>query len=166
MPSAEYPSLRSIMQRQINAMQDAMAGPCEVFGKALTVRAQQVVADWSNKPQFEHHVTEKKGEITLTWGPIGKNRAIWYYVDLGTKPHIIMPVTAPKLRFQTNYVPKTVPVARYNVGPGKAFGRWVTRDMVFHPGNKGREFAQTALDELGLIWVQNEIRALSKAIGR
>ena len=65
MSSGDYPSLKSILQRQINAMQDAMVPPCKVLGKAMTIRAEQVVADWANKPNFDFTVTERKGEIAL-----------------------------------------------------------------------------------------------------
>ena len=157
-------SLQSIMQRQVNAMQDAMQAPLRVLGKALTLRAQAVVDDWANKPQFEYEVFERRGRIVMQWRPKGKHKAIWYYVDLGTKPHVIVPVEAPRLAFQTGYVPKTAPIARANDGPGKAFGAWRTADIVFHPGNKARQFAQTALDELGPEWVEKENRAIREAI--
>ncbi len=166
MPGNALLPLRSIVQRQLNAMQDAMIAPCRTLGRALTIRAAEVVQEWDNKPTFEYQVIERSGEITLLWKPTGPNAAIWYYVDLGTKPHIIVPVNAPKLVFQMGYVSRTAPVARFNVGPGRAFGSWRKADIVFHPGNEARQFAQTALDTLGPQWLDQENRALGNAIRR
>ena len=89
------------------------------------------------------------------------NATIFRYVDRGTgkygpkkRAYFIYPRFAPMLKFQTGYVPRTQPIAKFNVGPGKAFGAWVTTPFVLHPGIQAREFTAD--------YVRNTLRPVYK----
>ena len=48
-----------------------------------------------------------------------------------------------QMAFRTEYRPRTLPVARAHVGPGKASGPWRRPKAVQHPGIDARLFSET-----------------------
>lgn len=132
--------LNSITRKQLEKALDTQVKPILVKSHEL------VVANWKNKPEFKTRKYIRADSIRMTVYPAGDSEAvaIWGYVDQGTKPHLIVPVHAPFLRFRTGYQPKTLAKpARTVPGGGKATGDWVSAKLVHHPGNEAREFTAT-----------------------
>ena len=138
-------SLQSYIQQRDKRLRDAMTK--ELRSIVEDVRQQQVSvsSSWKNKPDWRVMVVY--GDTLIAAKLVGSNAAIFRYIDRGTgkygpqrRPYFIFPRFAPMLKFQTGYMPRTQPIAKFNVGPGKAFGAWVTAPFVLHPGIKAREF--------------------------
>ena len=66
---------------------------------------------------------------------------IYFYVEAGTKAHIIRPRSARVLRFQTGYTAKTRPGVIGSRGGGPR-GPFVTARSVRHPGTQPRNFSK------------------------
>jgi len=108
--------------------------------------AKEITGDWKNKPKFRSRVTNLRGVLTAELEAIGKNAKIWYWVSLGTKPHIIRPRNAKALAFPWggpgSYKPKTTPRGRSATfgGPGTVSNAKMTyRQEVHHPGTEARD---------------------------
>jgi hypothetical protein len=114
----------------------------------------KVTDSWQKKPTYVTMIVKSRESIvgSLT---IGRNPIPFKWVDRGTglygpkhRSYFIFPRFAPALKFRTGYLPRTRPVAKFDVGPGKAFGPWRTvKDFVIHPGIKPRKFTETYNEE-------------------
>lgn len=110
----------------------------------------KVVKDWKSDVFFKSMSVVRPDYIALFIFPAGKDKAIYGFVDLGTKPHTITAKNAPLLAFRWggkgSYVPKTLPKPARTVSGG---GYVTTPNSmrytrsVNHPGNKAREFSKT-----------------------
>jgi hypothetical protein len=130
----------------------------------------KVTASWRNKPTYVTLIIKSREIITgaLT---IGRNPTPFKWVDRGTglygpkhRSYFIFPRFAPALRFRTGYLPRTRPVAKFDVGPGKAFGPWRTvKDFVIHPGIKSRQFTETYNEEARPIFVKRIREAIASS---
>ena len=126
----------------------------EVRAILLEMRSydERIVSDWRKKPSFRVTMFYNRRKIIgLLEASQGQ---VFSWIDIGTgqygpkkRPYFIFPKKAPRLKFQTGYLPKTRPVARFGVGPGKAFGPWVSTDFVLHPGIKSRDFTKDYWDK-------------------
>lgn len=138
-----------------------------VFAVATDSRAyyQKVTSTWKHKPTFQ--VKSNFSNPRLYWAecrPLGANALIFAYVDLGTKAHEIKPKKAGgRLAFQKGYRARTAPIARYNVGSGKAYGKWVHAKKVHHPGTKARQFSTAYIHRLAPPFVNRIQAALERA---
>lgn len=94
----------------------------------LTVRT------WRNKPEF----TERQTSDAVT---VSTDNQIYEYVDKGTRPHMIRPKKAKKLRFfREGFQSKTTPNNLY-ARKGRQANKGLTfSDSVHHPGFEGRNF--------------------------
>lgn len=109
-------------------------------GKILKRDHEKVVSMWNHKPKFGYVYKVSGNEISANVYAYGANKKIWFWVNDGTKPHIIRPKRSKYLKFRTGYKPRT---ARGGFGgPGKADGPWVSAKEVKHPGIKAREFTK------------------------
>lgn len=109
-------------------------------GKIVKRDHERVVAQWDHKVKFGYVYDVSGNEISANVYAYGANKKIWFWVNYGTKPHIIRPKKKKFLKFQTGYSPRT---ARGGFGgPGKAFGGWVSAKEVHHPGIRAREFTK------------------------
>lgn len=128
---------------------------------------RDTVREWKNKPDFGETVYNSLDRIEVIVKPKGNKKVIkiFGYVDLGTKPHIIMPkVPGTYLKFRGGYSARTQPIAKYNVGSGMSFGSWASKAIVYHPGSKGRFFLKTYLDELIPNFQQRVQISITKAL--
>lgn len=73
---------------------------------------------------------------------ISTNDEIYFYLDEGTKAHIIKPRRAKRLGFRTGYKAKTRPGVIGSRAGGPS-GPFVTPKQVMHPGFPARKFAKT-----------------------
>jgi hypothetical protein len=97
---------------------------------------RKTIRTWNNKPIFRRRkfrVVERLGVEIFT------DNEIYYYVTRGTKAHIIRPVRAPRLRFQTGFRSKTR-VRVIGSRAGSRSGPTVFARQVSHPGSKARDF--------------------------
>jgi hypothetical protein len=89
---------------------------------------------------WKHNVHFTLGRPSPYERECATNDAIYGYVDGGTKPHLIRPRRARRLRFKTGYRAKTTPGVIGSTGGG-ASGPVVYARAVRHPGTKARKFA-------------------------
>ena len=137
------------MRDELNSEMSETAQEAKTFLNKVTQR-------WKNKPLFRVKLLVSPGLLRWTVLATGPKRKIFRWVDEGTgkfgkkKRAYKIPKTPQTkvLRFQTGYSPKTKPIARFNVGPGKASGPVVFAKQVIHPGIKGREFTKTIVKQL------------------
>lgn len=109
-------------------------------GKILKRDHEKVVSSWKHKVKFGYVYDVSVDGISANVYAYGANAKIFFWVNDGTKPHIIRPKRSKYLKFRTNYKPKT---ARGGFGgPGKAEGGWVSAKEVHHPGIRAREFTK------------------------
>lgn len=141
-----FSTIAAAIRAQDSAARNAMFAMLTNTGRELRGKHRSVVARWKNKPRFTMATERRPTYMSVTVIPAGEHEDIWGYVEKGTRPHFIRPrVAGTFLRFKTAYHARTAAVARYNVGDGKAHGKWVRAQLVAHPGNKARKFGITFL---------------------
>ena len=130
--------------------------------KALLKSHEIVVKDWKSDVGFKVKFVTTPRRMYVHVFPTGKDKEVWTYVDLGTRPHKIAAKNAPRLAFMMSvdaggkfvrggYVPKTLAKpARTVVGGGyvkspKALARPIEVD---HPGSEGRGFTEQIAKDL------------------
>jgi len=156
MPSRRvFSPVRQTLIKQEKQIKDELAHEMSVTAQEVKAWLQIATKSWKKKPRFRVDITVTPGKLSYHVVPIGKNRKIFTWVDKGTgiygkkkKSIIIVPKKAKALSFRIGYKAKTAPVARINVGPGKATGKRVFAQRVVVKGIKPRLFSKTALDEL------------------
>jgi len=146
---AALADLDSIARKEIERVLDERVKP------ALVKSHEKIVEDWTTKITFQARKVIKSDVITVYVYPTGKNKAIWYYVDLGTKPHPITPKKPGGMLVfpwggKGSYVPKTLArPARTVVGGGYVRNPQVVRaKRVDHPGSEGRNFTGQIANEI------------------
>jgi len=159
---AALTDLNNITRKALEKALDSEVKP------ALIKSHNLVVADWKNKPEFRTRKVIRPERITMTVFPIGPAAEIYGYVDQGTKPHIIKPVRAPLLVFQTGYKSKTLAnPARTVSGGGIATGPTVRAKLVHHPGSEAREFSKTIAGDIEPDFkriIENTFRTVSRQL--
>lgn len=119
--------------------------------KALVKSHEIIVQDWKSDVGFRAAKYIRKDRMWVTVFPVGADREIWFYVDLGTKPHLITAKRAPYLTFQAgNYVPKTLakPARTVSGGGQVKNAQWVKAKTVQHPGSEGRHFTKQIAEDI------------------
>lgn len=125
----------------------------EVFVKRVLAGLDEAAADiksdykktvrgWKRKPNFESKVLFSGGGYTLSVFPSGKNAKQYIWVDYGTKPHKIVPRSAPFLTFYAGFKPRTRK-AWIGSGTQKYFPPKVQAEGVYNPGIDSRDFSET-----------------------
>jgi hypothetical protein len=131
-------SVRQRLMRIDGALRKETAKVAQETGRILQRDHQKVVAQWKHQPKFSYTYKARANLIVANVYAYGTHKKIWFYVNYGTKPHVIRPKKSKFLKFQTGYSPRT---ARGGFGgPGKAFGPWVSTKEVHHPGSEARDF--------------------------
>ena len=101
---------------------------------------KRTVKTWRRDPKFTKEGPKKyKDGSAVT---ISTNDEIYFYIDEGTKAHIIRPRRAKRLGFRTGYRAKTR-VGVIGSRAGGPSGPFVTAKQVMHPGFPARKFAKT-----------------------
>jgi hypothetical protein len=145
---AKRASFKTILARQKKYVEIEVNQELRDTGLELRTDHEKVVRDWRHKPTFRAELNTSAAIKTVKIVPKGVNKAIWYWVDRGTKAHLIKAKNKPFLAFQTGYSARTAPVAKFNQGTGQKFGAWRKKKEVHHPGTKARKFTETFLKEL------------------
>ena len=128
-------------------------------GRDVVKEYEKTVATWKKKPKFESIVDVSGGEAAVL---TGTDSEIYGYVDEGTRPHIIRPVRASRLRFKSGYKAKTQP-RKIGSQAGGAFGDTVYAMQVRHPGSKAREFSPTIQRRRRKPFTRRMVGAMQKA---
>lgn len=141
-------SFRTILARQKKAIEREVAQELRATGQEGVSHFNKVTRSWSHQIKFRAETKLQPSLYTVKIVPQGRNKAIWGFVDLGTKPHVIRAKNAPFLKFQTGYSARTAPVAQFNKGTGQSSGAWVQKTEVEHPGTEARKFTETFMKKL------------------
>ncbi len=161
---AEVFSVKQIKPKKLNvdAFRLATLNALRAEGRDVKKEYEKTTKTWKKKPEFEVL-------IGLTRGPgggasvlVGTDNEIYGYVDEGTRPHIIRPVRASRLRFKSGYKAKTQP-RKIGSQAGGAFGDTVYAMQVRHPGNKPREFSPTIQKRRRKPFTRRMVKAMQKA---
>lgn len=104
-------------------------------------------ANWSKSPKWNARVSVG-GSIILDLKPTGEGKKLWTWVSGGTGRHDITPKRRKWLKFESGYVPKTLPKGTFGQA-GKYIGGTVFTQYVNHPGIDARNFEQDVVDEEG-----------------
>lgn len=104
--------------------------------KAVRKDMEKTTRTWKHKPVFVIKIAVGNGEAQAT---VYTDDAIYSYVTLGTKPHIIRPRKAKFLAFLTPFKAKTR-VRFIGSSNGKRGNIPVYAKEVHHPGTEAREF--------------------------
>lgn len=145
MPTVAYRATRS-RRRFANArkVKQELGETLDRKSKPDLIREHEKrVANWETAIGFAGRKRIRVDEISVQIYPTGPNKAIWFYVDRGTSPHVITARNAPYLVFvwggPGSYSPKTNPPDKYG-GPGVVVGGSIRKTKsVNHPGNEARE---------------------------
>lgn len=141
-------SFRTILARQKKAIEREVEFELRSTGQEGVSHFNKVTRSWSHQIKFRAETKLQPSLYTVKIMPQGKNKLLWFYVDLGTKPHPIAAKNAPFLSFQIGYSARTAPVAQFNQGTGQSFGEWRQVTEVDHPGNEPRKFTETFMKKL------------------
>jgi len=127
-------SLVAIKPKKTKAFDFAALMNTQLDAEALEIKKdlEGLVSTWKHKPKFTI------GRVLAT-RTVGTNDKIFEYVDEGTRPHIIRPVKAKALRFNTKFKSKSVP-NRFIARPGASSPPVAYAQVVHHPGTQARGF--------------------------
>lgn len=78
---------------------------------------------------------------------IGTDDEVWFWLDGGTRPHLIAPRRARALAFAVGGRPKTRPRVLSSSGGSTGSTFVTTRGIVQHPGTKAREWTDVAQEK-------------------
>lgn len=116
----------------------------DILAGALEKRS----ANWSTSPSWPGKVSAG-ARLVLDLLPTGAGEWKWRWVSGGVKNHPIYPRRGKYLKFESGYVPKTLPKGTYGQA-GKYIGGTVfSLGVPDHPGIEARGFEQDVVDEEG-----------------
>lgn len=120
-------------------MVQALADAVIAMNQEVLADFEQTTATWEHPVRFAQNIEVSQNRIEAT---VTTEDEIYTYVDKGTRPHLILPVRAKALRFQSGYKAKSVPnvIGSQAGGP---FGDDVFSKGVMHPGTEARNFDET-----------------------
>lgn len=121
---------------------------------------QKTTRTWKTVVRFR--VLKAARDGTALVGSSGTDNKIYGYVTRGTRPHLIRPRKARRLRFQGGYSAKT---RRGLIGSatGGSFGATVYAQVVHHPGNDAREFEEQIAGQHQKSFVRRVQESIEKA---
>ncbi len=108
----------------------------------MTTRFWKTPLKWTVKVD----VNSSRWKLTLIMKGPGELITRWRYVDEGTRPHIIRPRRAKRLRFQSGYSAGSS-AGQLFTSRGGASGATVFRPYVKHPGTKARNWSRVIARE-------------------
>jgi len=160
--------------KELNKIMDTQVKAALIYSHERIVRNWKTQIGFSAKKVYGR-LRNRKGIHVYVW-PTGPNKMIWYYVDLGTDPHWMPPVTGKLMVFRAGgeYVPKTMAApARTVMGGGYVTGGdkvFATRRKGFtHPGSDSRGFSKKIATDLQphfRRWIENAFRRSARRANR
>jgi len=128
-------------------------------GTRIKEQYDKTTRTWRNKPRFEQTISLRGSSPSIL---VATDSEIYGYVDLGTRPHIIRPKRAKKLRFGAGSSPKTQPNVIGSTGGGEG-GAEVYANVVSHPGTAPRNFTKSITKEVKPYFRRYMQEAIAKA---
>lgn len=159
---------RQALIRQSKTLRKELSEALHETGDELKKMHQDAVRDWKHRPKFKLTYALEKDRMSVEIRPAGQHKRIYRFVDAGTRgPYIIRPKKpGGRLRFQTGYDAKTMPIAKGHVGTGGYSGEWVSASQVVHPGIEAREFSKTFTEDIRPQFIQAIENAFRRALRR
>jgi hypothetical protein len=121
-------------------------------GEQIRRDFEKTTATWKKKPKFEVLLSAKGGAVEIL---VDTDDKIFGYVELGTRPHVILPRKAKALKFKSKFSPKTSP-GFIGSRAGGSSGSDVFSKGVLHPGTKPRNFSKT-IKKMREPWFKREM---------
>lgn len=128
-------------------------------GTRIKEQYDRTTRTWKRRPSFVTTVSLSGSKPSVS---VATDSEIYGYVDYGTRPHIIRPRRAKKLRFSAGSTPKTTPNVIGSSG-GSSGGATVFANFVRHPGNAPRNFTKTIKRDVKPLFKQYMVEAIGKA---
>lgn len=129
----------------VGSFRTALLNATEAEGMFQQRELRKTVASWQGaRPGFDSLTSIKGGDLTVITGPTGSAEGVqkWTWLDEGTRPHVIRPRRAKRLRFQRGGFRAKTSVGKFESGAGKpASGPVIFSKGVRHPGTKARGWA-------------------------
>ncbi len=147
---------------KVDAFRLELLNALRAEGREVKKQYKKTTQTWKRKPEFEILIglTGKDASVL-----VGTDDKIFRYVDEGTRPHIIRPVRAKRLRFKSGYRAKTRP-GKIGSQSGGAFGDTVYAQMVRHPGSKARGFSPTIQKRRRKPFTRRMVKAMQTAASK
>ena len=109
--------------------------------RKLKLDLQSTTRTWSKRPDFQVPVLLRGDGFDIIGGT---DDPVWNWLDVGTRPHAILPRAGGVLAFQWggkgSYMPKSIPHWIGSQAGGSTGGTVITR-RVWHPGTKPRKWS-------------------------
>lgn len=124
-------------------MDDVWIAYANLMGRLIAKDFTNLTRYWPRPVFFTHRVKSGRKRITIQIVPAqpnSKGTEIWFYLDRGTRPHIIR-ARKGFLAFLNEYQAGSRPNSLL-VGPTKAGGRMIFARQVHHPGTKPRNWSK------------------------
>ena len=147
---------------KLEAVQEELQKAMAEAGAGMVADFRATTATWKHKVNFEVVTDIAGNEVSVL---AGTDDEIYRYVDEGTRPHIIVPVRAKRLRFQPGYVAKTTPGV-IGSQAGGSYGDEVLRRHVMHPGTEARRFSETIAKKWRIHFLRLVLAAVQRGIKR
>jgi hypothetical protein len=120
---------------------DVLNDVAEEMGREALRLFRGTVRTWRRKPTFQVLTEARGGDVSIL---VGTDDEIYGYVDRGTRPHVIRPRNARRLRFNSVFTAKTTPGSLQS-GAGGSKPPTVYALEVLHPGTQPRGFTERIL---------------------
>lgn len=121
------------------AVRQAFVGVLTDVGRETADDYRKTTKTWKRKPRFTvSKPTSAAGVISIV---VGTDNKIFEYIDLGTRPHLILPRNGKMLSFKGGYRAKTQPGV-IGSSAGGSFGNQRFARAVYHPGFPARRFTE------------------------
>lgn len=148
---------------KVKEIYDAIERNAVVAQKGILKDYEETTRTWDHKVDFRAELTiNLNGGVAIV---VDTDDEIYTFVHEGTKPHLIKPRRAKKLRFQGTYTAKTVPGVIHS-REGGASGEFEYRDGVMHPGTKARLFSKPIFRKWKPFFERQMQRALDEGAKR
>ena len=154
--------IAELMRTKERDTANALKGEAALLKTDMLADYKRTTSSWSHRVTFEAMSdTQADGSFSVM---VGTDDRIYGYVDLGTRPHIILPKRARVLAFQGGYRAKTSPGVLGSSGGGK-FGATIFARAVRHPGTKARGFTRMIFDKHKQLSLRRIARKLAEVWG-
>lgn len=144
--------LRAIKPKPFDepALKAAIKSELEAYSPFVINSFENTTFGWRGaKPTFKaRHVissAEMKIEVRITGDKKGVDK--WTWLDTGTRPHVIVPRRAKRLRFRLGYSAGSRPGRLMSYASKRADGQTIYAKRVVHPGTEARRWLELVRKE-------------------
>lgn len=134
----------SLKDMGIDTARQEMLNELRSIGRAISNDLKQTVKDWDHPPQVQMKISLTRND-PQAGVEVYVDSPVLHMLDVGTKGHIVRPVRAPRLAWQTGFKMKTQPNRLWS-NPGGKSGPWATSMGHWIKGVEPRHYSE-ALSE-------------------